>query len=70
MVSQLEHRTVDRKDGSSPPAAVTKFGQFSFTPFLGRDTKSRWFPLPAVYAKGSKTSSHLERKNENRPLLC
>ena len=47
--------------GSIPPTAVSKLRQFR-SPYIclyesfGRDTKSRWFLLSRVYARGSKRS--------------
>ena len=53
----VDHNNFVREDqGLNQPAAVSKLGQY-FHPILPvtfrRDTKSCWFLLPGVYARGS-----------------
>ena len=56
----VERRTVNRGDGGSiPPTTASKLRQFRLPHIclsFGRDTKSRWFLLSGVYARGSKRS--------------
>ena len=56
----VKRRTANRGVGGSvSPTAVSKLRQFSLPHIclsFGRDTKSRWFLLPGVYAGGSKRS--------------
>ena len=55
----VERRTVDQEGGGSiPPTAVSKLRQFHYPTYacLSEDTKSRWYLLSGVYARGSKRS--------------